>query len=120
MVIWLVPLPVTKPLVTSILSTVELSEDFLIVILPLSTSTASLKVSTILASTATPVALSDGVEEERVGMGFIREPLPVVVVPLTVMQRLFVFQVPVEFIVKLPSISIAFVDCIAEVPLSVT
>ena len=67
MVIVVVPVPATNVLVTSILSTVELSEDFLIVILPLSTSTASLKVSTILASTATPVALSDGVEEERVG-----------------------------------------------------
>ena len=67
MVIVVVPVPVTNEPVTSMLSTVELSEDFLIVILPLSTSTASLKVRTIFASTATPVALSDGVEEERVG-----------------------------------------------------
>ena len=116
----MVPLPVTKPLVTSMLSTVELSEDFLIVILPLSTSTASLKVSTILASTATPVALSDGVEEERVGMGFVRVPLPVVVLPLTKIQRLFVSQLPDALIVKSPSISMSFVDCIAEVPLNVT
>jgi len=63
-----VPVPVTKPLVTSMVSTVESSDDFLITILPLSTSTASLKVSTILASTATPVAPSVGVEEDRVGL----------------------------------------------------
>ena len=66
MVISVVPVPVTKPLVTSMVSTVESSEDFLIVMLPLSTSTASLKVSTILASTATPVTPSEGVEEDRV------------------------------------------------------
>ena len=48
-------------------STVESSDDFLSVMLPLSTSTASLKVRTILASTATPVAPSAGVEEDRVG-----------------------------------------------------
>ena len=48
-------------------STVELSDVFLMTILPLSRSTASLKVSTILASTATPVAPSAGVEEDSVG-----------------------------------------------------
>ena len=61
------PVPVTFEPVTSIVSTVESSDDFLITILPLSTSTASLKVSTILASTATPVAPSVGVDEDRVG-----------------------------------------------------
>ena len=68
MVISVVPVPVTKPLVTSMVSTVESSDDFLIVILPLSTSTASLKVRTILASTATPVAPSAGDDEDRVGL----------------------------------------------------
>ena len=63
----MVPVPVTLEPVTSMVSTVELSDDFLIVILPLSTSTASLKVSTILASTAIPVAPSVGIEEDRVG-----------------------------------------------------
>ena len=41
-------------------SIVELSVVFLIVILPLSTSTASAKFRTILLSTATSVALSAG------------------------------------------------------------
>ena len=67
MVISVVPVPVTFEPVTSMVSTVELSDDFLIVILPLSTSTASLNVNTILASTATPVAPSVGTEEDRVG-----------------------------------------------------
>ena len=62
-----VPVPVTNDPVTSMVSTVEPSDDFLITILPLSTSTASLKVRTILAPTATPVAPSAGVEEDRVG-----------------------------------------------------
>ena len=57
----------TNEPVTSKVSTVESSDDFLMTILPLSTSTASLKVSTILASTATPVAPSEGEEEDRVG-----------------------------------------------------
>ena len=64
----MVPVPVILESVTVIVSTVESSEDFLMVMLPLSTSTASLKVSTILASTATPVAPSAGVEEDRVGL----------------------------------------------------
>ena len=68
MVICVVPVPVTNEPATSMVSTVESSEDFLIVILPLATSTASLKVRTILASTATPVAPSAGVEEDRVGL----------------------------------------------------
>ena len=63
----MVPVPVIKPLVTLMLSTVESSDDFLSVILPLSTSTASSNVSTILASTAIPVASSAGVDEDRVG-----------------------------------------------------
>ena len=49
-------------------SMVELSEVFLIVMLPLSRSTASLKVSTTSALSETPVALSVGEEEERVGL----------------------------------------------------
>ena len=61
------PFPVTLLLVTPIVSTVLLSEAFLIVMLPLSVSTVSLKVRTMFASTATLVALSAGVDELRVG-----------------------------------------------------
>ena len=68
MVIVVVPVPVTLEPVTSMVSTIESSKDFLITILPLSTSTASLKVRTILASTAIPVEPSTGVEEDRVGV----------------------------------------------------
>ena len=60
--ICVVPEPVTCELPTAMVSTVELSEVFLIVILPLSTSTASEKFRTILLSTATAVALSAGDE----------------------------------------------------------
>ena len=55
------------PPVTPIVSTVELSNDFLMVILPLSASTASSKFRMILSLTPKPVALSVGVEDERVG-----------------------------------------------------
>jgi hypothetical protein len=48
-------------------SMVELSEAFLIVILPLSMSTASLKVRIMLAFSETPVALSEGEEEDNKG-----------------------------------------------------
>ena len=48
-------------------STVESSDDFLIVILPLSTSTASEKLRTMLLSTAIEVELLAGVELIRVG-----------------------------------------------------
>ena len=41
---------------------------FLIVIFPLSASTASLKVSIIFAPTAISVPLSAGLEEERLGL----------------------------------------------------
>jgi hypothetical protein len=43
------------------------SEVFLIVILPVSTSTLSLKFKTILASLATSVALSAGDDDDKVG-----------------------------------------------------
>ena len=66
-VICVPPDPETCPPVTSIASTVELSDVFLIVIFPLSVSTFSSKLSTIFASTATPVALSAGVDELKVG-----------------------------------------------------
>ena len=49
------------------ISRVLLSLVFLIVIFPLSTSTASLKVRKILAFLPTPVALSAGADEERLG-----------------------------------------------------
>ena len=48
-------------------SMVELSDDFLIVIFPDSLSTASEKLRTILLSTAIAVALSAGVELLKVG-----------------------------------------------------
>ena len=48
-------------------STVELSEVFLIVIFPLSASTLSLKLRTIVESSATLVALSAGTDELSVG-----------------------------------------------------
>ena len=48
-------------------SIVELSDVFLIVMFPLSASTLSLKLRTIFASIATPVALSAGVDELKVG-----------------------------------------------------
>ena len=121
MVITVVPVPVTFEPVTSMVSMVESSDVFLITILPLSTSTASLNFSTILAVSETPVAPSAGDDnvEDRVGAAFVRVPLPVVVVPATYIQRLLVSHVPEELIVKSPSISIAFVDCVAE-PLSIT
>ena len=68
MVISVLPLPLTKFPVTSIVSIVLLSEVFLIVILPVSASTASSNVKTILASTATSVALSDGEEDDNEGL----------------------------------------------------
>ena len=57
-----VPDPVTNSLVTSIVSTVESSEDFLMVIFPVSTSTASENRRTISLVVAIPVASSTGVE----------------------------------------------------------
>ena len=62
-----VPDPDTWPPLTSIASTVESSEVFLIVISPLSASTFSLKFSTMFVSTATSVALSAGLEDDNVG-----------------------------------------------------
>ena len=59
--------------VTSIVSTVLLSDVFLIVILPLSASTASLNVKTIFASIRIFEALSAGFDEERVG--FVSSPV---------------------------------------------
>ena len=44
-----------------------LSDDFLRVILPLPAATFSLNVKTMFAPTATPVALSAGEADERVG-----------------------------------------------------
>ena len=65
MVIVVVPVPVILESVTEIVSITVL--PFLMIILPLSRSTASLKVSTISAPTETPVASSLGFEEDRVG-----------------------------------------------------
>ena len=63
--------PETWPLVTSIVSKIELSEVFLIVIFPLSASTLSLKFNTIFASLATPESLLAGVDELKVGNVFV-------------------------------------------------
>ena len=62
-----VPVPVTWPEVTSIVSNVVLSDVFLMVMLPVSTSTASEKVMTRLELVATPVALSAGERVDMVG-----------------------------------------------------
>ena len=60
-------MPVTFELVTLIVSNVLSSEDFKIVISPVSTSIISLKFRTIFESLATSVASSAGVEELKVG-----------------------------------------------------
>ena len=65
--ICVVPEPVTWLLSTAMLSTVELSDVFLIVILPVSTSTASEKFRMILLSTVIPVAPKAGDELLKVG-----------------------------------------------------
>ena len=57
----------TFELPTGIDSNVVSSVVFLIIMLPLSASTASLKVRTILAVSETPVAPSAGVAEAKVG-----------------------------------------------------
>ena len=62
-----VPVPVTLLLVTSIVSNALSSLVFFIVILPLSTSTFSLKVKTIFAVLDTFVASSAGVLDDSVG-----------------------------------------------------
>ena len=62
-----VPDPDTKSLVTSIVSTVESSENFLIVIFPVSTSTASEKLRTISLVVAISFESSAGLELLRVG-----------------------------------------------------
>ncbi len=65
-------------------STVELSDVFLITIFPLSTSTASEKLRTILLPRAIAVALSAGVELLRVGA----------VVSVVVKEREVVSEIP--------------------------
>ena len=65
-------------------SMVESSDDFLIVILPLSTSTASEKLRTMLLSIAIAVALSAGVELLRVGA----------ITSAVVKERLVVSEIP--------------------------
>ena len=57
--------------VTVILSTCELSDVFLIITVPpLSASTFSLKLRTIVELSATPVASSSGTDEVNVGIVF--------------------------------------------------
>ena len=60
-------------------SNIELSDVFFMVIFPLSTSTFSLKLRTIVESTATPVALSAGTDELNVGTGLVLVKLKAVV-----------------------------------------
>ena len=62
-----VPVPVTNPLVTLIVSKIELSESLLTIILPDSASTSSLKVSTIFLSKGTSVSLFTGIELTKFG-----------------------------------------------------
>ena len=62
------PEPETWPLVTSIVSTVELSDVFFIVMFPVSASTFSLKLRTIVELSATLVALSAGTDELSVAL----------------------------------------------------
>ena len=66
-VIWEVPDPDNCTPLTSMVSTVLLSEVFFIVIFPLSASTFSLKFNTMFASTATSIALSEGLDDDNVG-----------------------------------------------------
>ena len=66
-VIWLVPDPLTWLLVTSMVSTIELLDFFLMVIFPFSISTTSEKLITISLPTATAVALWAGSELDIVG-----------------------------------------------------
>ena len=63
----MVPDPVTSGLLTSIVSIDTSLEAILIVILPLPTTTFSLKFKTMVPSFMTFVALSAGVDELRVG-----------------------------------------------------
>ena len=72
-----VPVPVTKLLVISNVTTVESSSIFLIYILPVSTSTSSLKVNTILVSIETPTASSSG--DLAVSVGFVLSSLSLIV-----------------------------------------
>jgi len=66
-VIVVVLVPVTLLEATLIVSRTESSDDFLMVILPVSTTTSSLKVRMMLALMSTPVAPSDGEDEDKVG-----------------------------------------------------
>ena len=125
-VIVVVLVPVTLLEVTLIVSRTESSDDFLMVILPVSTTISSLKVRTILALMSTPVAPSDGEEEDKIGavesggeLHVMKFPPLVSEVPPTVILELAVSHVP-EVMVKLLSMSIAFVACVAEVPLRTT
>ena len=82
--------------------------------------TAVLKVSVKFDPTATAVAEFAGLNV-TVGERVVAiEPLPVVVLPVTVIAKQLVYQVPEEVISKSLSIAIALIDCDAEVPPSVT
>ena len=67
MVMVVVPVPVTWPPAAGMVSTVDPSAVWWMVMLPVSVSTGSTKVRTMLASTATPVVPFAGVDETRVG-----------------------------------------------------
>ena len=72
----MVPVPVTKLLVISNVTTVVSSSIFLIYILPVSTSTSSLKVNTILVSIGTLIASSRG--DVTVSVGFVVSSLSLI------------------------------------------
>ena len=77
-------MPVTWPPVTSIVSTIEPSDVLLMKILPVSTSTSSEKLRTILLATATAVALSAGEELLKVGAtisAVVKERAVVLLIP---------------------------------------
>jgi len=81
---------------------------------------AVLNLSTISELTATPVAEFAGTNSETEGARVVAiDPLPVVVSPLTVIAKQFLYHVPDEVISKSLSIAIAL-DCVASVPLRVT
>ena len=81
---------------------------------------AVLKVSVRFEPTTTPVAEFAGLNVTVGARVVAIDPLPVVVLPLTVIAKQLVYHVPDEVISKSLSIAIALIDCDAEVPLSVT
>ena len=82
--------------------------------------TAVLKVSVRFDPAVTPVAEFAGLNVTLGERVVAIDPLPVVVLPVTVIAKQLVYQVPEEVISKSLSIAIALIDCDAEAPPSVT